>query len=48
VWAELDLARRIFFADCDDATAKAAVDRLRPQSNYLLTVPFSLAEFTIG
>ncbi|MDV3134349.1 alpha/beta hydrolase [Mycobacterium sp. 29Ha] len=43
-WADLEFARNVFYADCDDATATAAIDHLRPQSGYPWTLPCSLAE----
>ena len=43
-WVDLQLARAIFCADCDEPTAKAALNRLRPQARYPYTVPFPLAE----
>ena len=42
-WVDLDLARALFYADCDEPTAEAAVYRLRPQR--VLATPFPLAEF---
>jgi hypothetical protein len=44
-WVDLQLARAIFCADCDEPTAKAALNRLRPQARYPYTVPFPLSEF---
>jgi hypothetical protein len=44
-WVDLQLARAILCADCDEPTAKAALNRLRPQARYPSTVPFPLAEF---
>jgi pimeloyl-ACP methyl ester carboxylesterase len=44
-WVDLQLARAIFCADCDEPTAKATLNRLRPQARYPSTVPFPLAEF---
>jgi pimeloyl-ACP methyl ester carboxylesterase len=44
-WVDLDLARELICADCDDAIAAASVNRLRPQSAYPNTLPFPLAEF---
>jgi pimeloyl-ACP methyl ester carboxylesterase len=44
-WTDLDLARSVFYADCDERTAQAAVTLLRPQSVYPALHPFSLSEF---
>jgi pimeloyl-ACP methyl ester carboxylesterase len=44
-WVDFALARELMYADCDDATAHAAFERLRPHSPYANTVPCSLAEF---
>jgi hypothetical protein len=44
-WVDLDLARTLLYADCDEPTAEAAVNRLRPEGRYNLTVPSPLAEF---
>ena len=43
-WVDVQLARAIFCADCDESTAKGALNRLRPQARYPYTVPFPLAE----
>jgi pimeloyl-ACP methyl ester carboxylesterase len=43
-WVDLELARVVLCADCDEPTAKAALNRLRPQARYPSTVPFPLAE----
>jgi pimeloyl-ACP methyl ester carboxylesterase len=45
VWTDLDLACTMFYGGCDEATTKAALDRLRPQSAYPAILPSSLAEF---
>jgi pimeloyl-ACP methyl ester carboxylesterase len=45
VWTDLDLACTMFYGDCDEATTKGALDRLRPQSAYPAILPSSLAEF---
>ena len=45
VWTDLDLACAMLYGGCDEATARAALDRLRPQSGYPATLPFTLAEF---
>jgi pimeloyl-ACP methyl ester carboxylesterase len=44
-WVDLELARAILCADCDEPSAKAALNRLRPQARYPYTVLFPLAEF---
>jgi pimeloyl-ACP methyl ester carboxylesterase len=44
-WVDLELARAIFCADCDEPTANATLNRLRPQARYPSTVPFPLTEF---
>jgi pimeloyl-ACP methyl ester carboxylesterase len=44
-WVDLKLAQALIFADCNDSIAAAAVNRLRPQSGYPNTLPFSLPEF---
>jgi pimeloyl-ACP methyl ester carboxylesterase len=43
-WVDFDFARKVFYADCDEATAAAAIEHLRPQSGYPWTVPCSLTE----
>ena len=43
-WVDLDLAHKHLFADCDDATANAAIKRLRPQALYPMTLTYPLAE----
>jgi pimeloyl-ACP methyl ester carboxylesterase len=45
VWVDLELAREHLFADCDDATAAAAIKRLRPQANHPMTLTHPLSEF---
>ena len=45
VWVDLKLARELLFADCDESTSEATVNRLGPQSRSPYTAPFSLAEF---
>jgi len=45
VWVDLKLARELLFADCDESTSEAVVNRLGPQSRYPYSAPFSLAEF---
>ena len=44
-WVDLELARALLCADCDEPTAKAALNRFRSQARYPSTVPFPLAEF---
>lgn len=44
-WADLDLARELFFADCDEQVAEAALRRLRPQATYPYIQPFALPAF---
>lgn len=44
-WTDLDVARELFFADCDEPTALAALRRLRPQATYPYIRPFSLDAF---
>jgi pimeloyl-ACP methyl ester carboxylesterase len=41
---DVDISRQLFFADCDDATATAAIERLRPQAGYPSMVRTSLTE----
>ncbi|MGO4444552.1 alpha/beta fold hydrolase [Mycobacterium sp. 2YAF39] len=43
-WVDLDFARKVFYADCDEATAATAVDHLRVQSGNAWTLPCSLTE----
>lgn len=43
-WTDLDIARDVFYFDCDEQTAEAALNRLRPQSVNPAVFPFSLAE----
>ena len=43
-WVDIDFARKVFYADCDEATGAAAIDHLRPQAGYPWTVPCSLTE----
>lgn len=45
MWTDLDIARTMFYGDCDELTIKAALDRLRPQSAFPALQPFSLTEF---
>ncbi|WP_319453570.1 MULTISPECIES: alpha/beta fold hydrolase [unclassified Mycobacterium] len=44
-FADLELARKIFYADCDDSVAAAAVARLSPQSALPPSQCFTLSEF---
>lgn len=44
-WVDLDSARELLWADCDEQTVASAFDRLRPQSAYPFTAPLSLDEF---
>ena len=44
-WVDLELARELICADCDDSVAAAAITRLGPQSAYPNMLPFSLPEF---
>jgi pimeloyl-ACP methyl ester carboxylesterase len=44
VWVDFDFVRKVFYADCDEATVAAAIGHLRPQSGYPWTVPCSLTE----
>jgi pimeloyl-ACP methyl ester carboxylesterase len=41
-WVDADVARRVFYADCDDETAQAAFERLRPQSRTPYATPCAL------
>jgi hypothetical protein len=43
-WTDLDAARAVFYGDCSEQTAQAAINRLRPQSVYPAIQPCSLAE----
>lgn len=44
-WVDPDVARRYFYADCDEVAARAAFDRLRPQAQTPYTETFPLAAF---
>lgn len=44
-WIDPQRARAVLYGDCDDPTAAATFARLRRQSRYPLTLPFSLSEF---
>jgi pimeloyl-ACP methyl ester carboxylesterase len=43
-WTDLDAARAVFYGDCSEQIAQAAINRLRPQSVYPAIQPCSLAE----
>ncbi len=43
-WTDRGIARDLFYYDCDEQTAQAALDRLRPQSVNPAMFPFSLIE----
>ncbi|MGZ5392177.1 MAG: alpha/beta fold hydrolase [Mycobacterium sp.] len=43
-WIDLGIARDIFYFDCDEQIAQAALGRLRPQSVNPALFPFSLTE----
>jgi pimeloyl-ACP methyl ester carboxylesterase len=43
-WVDLDMARQLFYDDCDEQTVTAAFDRLRPQSAHIFAAPFSLTK----
>ncbi|MFI5506309.1 hypothetical protein ACIA48_02495 [Mycobacterium sp. NPDC051804] len=43
-WVDLEFVREVFYADCDKATADAALGRLRPQSGYPWALPCSMTE----
>jgi pimeloyl-ACP methyl ester carboxylesterase len=45
VWTDLEAARAVFYGDCSEQIAQAAINRLRPQSVYPAIQPCSLAEF---
>jgi pimeloyl-ACP methyl ester carboxylesterase len=44
-WTDLDLARAVFYDDCSDQAAQAALNRLRAQSIYPAIQPCSLTKF---
>jgi pimeloyl-ACP methyl ester carboxylesterase len=44
-WVDRDRARRLLYGRCDEAFAGAALNRLRPQSLYPATLPYSLNRF---
>lgn len=43
-WVDLELTRSHLYADCDDAAADAAIERLRPQAVYPMHLEYPLAE----
>jgi pimeloyl-ACP methyl ester carboxylesterase len=43
-WVDFDFARKVFYADCDEARVAVAIDRLRPQSGYPFAVPCPMTE----
>jgi pimeloyl-ACP methyl ester carboxylesterase len=43
-WTDLDIARQVFYHDCDEPIARDALSRLGPQSANPALFPFSLAE----
>ncbi len=43
-WVDLDAARELLFADCDEEIVVTAFNRLRPQSAYPCTAPLLLRE----
>jgi pimeloyl-ACP methyl ester carboxylesterase len=45
VWVDYALAREMLYADCDEPTVDAAIERLRPQSTHANTLPYSLTEY---
>jgi pimeloyl-ACP methyl ester carboxylesterase len=45
VWVDLNVARDLLYADCDEQTVEAAFKRLRPQADYPQKYPLSLSEF---
>jgi len=44
-WVDMDVARELLYADCDEQTVQAAFNRLRPQADYPQKYPLSLSEF---
>jgi pimeloyl-ACP methyl ester carboxylesterase len=46
-WTDRELARQFLYADCDDESADAALDRLRPQSQSPYAVPCALESFPV-
>jgi pimeloyl-ACP methyl ester carboxylesterase len=45
IWVDLESARELLWADCDELTVADAFDRLRAQAAYPFTAPLSMAEF---
>lgn len=43
-WTDLDLAYEVFYGDCEEPVAQAALGRLRPQSVNPALFPFALTE----
>ncbi len=43
-WVDFDFVRRVFYHDCDESTAAAAIDHLRPQAMHPWMQPCSLPE----
>ncbi len=43
-WVDFDVAQKALYADCDQAEARAAFDRLRPQAQTPYALPCSLDE----
>lgn len=43
-WVDLEAARATLYADCDEATARTAFDRLRPQAQDTYAEPCPLSE----
>jgi pimeloyl-ACP methyl ester carboxylesterase len=41
-WVDLDFARKVFYADCDEETSAEAIAHLRPQAGLPWTMPCSL------
>jgi pimeloyl-ACP methyl ester carboxylesterase len=44
-WIDEDLARSVLYGDCDEATARLAIEHLRPQALHPYGQPFGLDEF---
>lgn len=44
-WVDNELARAVLFGDCEEATARAAIEHLRPQALYPYSQPFTLKVF---
>ncbi len=43
-WTDFEIAREVFYADCDEQLARAAFERLRPQAQKAHVEPCPLAE----